>query len=291
MEEKVPAGSRRAAPPAPLSPKSPRVLAFVGPAGTGKSQRAQMVARENDVEFIIDDGLVISGGKIHAGKSAKSEKNLVRAIRRALFEYPDHRIAVTEFLRQKNPRNIMVVATSISMADKITRALSLPLPERIIDITEVASPDDILSARRERMEKGQHVIPVSRTQLRKNFAGKLVGHLRDLLKSMDRDEGERTIVRPPFSFFGSVTIHSSAIADLVRLVVASSPQTGGAKDIRVRSSDESVSLEITISVFPGKLNFLQVGSMHQRKVASAVSYFTGIDVDNVDITIGEIILP
>ena len=291
MERNVPAVSKREVPPASLSSKSPRVLAFVGPAGTGKSQRAQMVARENDVEFIIDDGLVISGGKIHAGKSAKSEKNLVRAIRRALFEYPDHRIAVTEFLRQKKPRNIMVVATSISMADKITRALSLSLPERIIDITEVASPDDILSARRERMEKGQHVIPVSRTQLRKIFGGKLVGHLRDLFKSMDRDEGERTIVRPPFSFFGSVTIHSSAIADLVRLVVASSPQTGGAKDIRVRSGDDSVSLEITISVFPGKLNFLQIGSMHQRKVASAVSYFTGIDVNKVDINVGEIILP
>ncbi len=291
MEENVPKVSKREILTTPPPSKSPRVLAFVGPAGTGKSQRAQMVARENDVDFIIDDGLVISGGKIHAGKSAKSEKNLVRAIRRALFEYPDHRIAVTEFLRQKNPRNIMVVATSISMADKITRALNISLPERIIDITEVASPDDILSARRERMEKRQHVIPVSRTQLRKNFGGKLVGHLRDLFKSIDRDEGERTIVRPPFSFFGSVTIHSSAIADLVRLVVASSPQTGAAKDIRVRSGDDSVSLEITISVFPGKLNFLQIGSMHQRKVASAVSYFTGIDVDNVDINVGEIILP
>lgn len=291
MEGTVPTVPKRETPLTSLSPKSPRVLAFVGPAGTGKSQRAQMVARENDVEFIIDDGLVISGGKIHAGKSAKSEKNLVRAIRRALFEYPDHRNAVTAFLRQKKPRNIMVVATSISMADKITRALSLSLPERIIDITEVASPEDILSARRERMEKGQHVIPVSRTQLRKNFGGKLVGHLRDLFKSMDRDEGERTIVRPPFSFFGSVTIHSSAIADLVRLVVASSPQTGGAKDIRVRSSDDSVSLEITISVFPGKLNFVQIGSMHQRKVASAVSYFTGIDVNKVDINVGEILLP
>ena len=291
MDSKVPAAFKRETLPSSHSSKSPRVLAFVGPAGTGKSQRAQMVARENDVEFIIDDGLVISGGKIHAGKSAKSEKNLVRAIRRALFEYPDHRNAVTEFLRQKKPRNIMVVATSISMADKITRALSLSLPERIIDITEVASPDDILNARRERMEKGQHVIPVSRTQLRKNFGGKLVGHLRDLFKSMDRDEGERTIVRPPFSFFGSVTIHSSAIADLVRMVVASSPQTGGAKDIRVRSGDDSVSIEITLSVFPGKLNFLQIGSMHQRKVASAVSYFTGIDVDKVDINIGEIILP
>ena len=33
-----------------------KVYAFVGPSGTGKSYRAQMVASENDINFIIDDG-------------------------------------------------------------------------------------------------------------------------------------------------------------------------------------------------------------------------------------------
>lgn len=75
-----------------------RVIAFVGPAGTGKSQRAQMISRENNVDFMIDDGLLISKGRIVAGKSAKAEKNLVRAIRRALFQFPDHRSAVLDYL-------------------------------------------------------------------------------------------------------------------------------------------------------------------------------------------------
>lgn len=176
-----------------------RVIAFVGPAGTGKSQRAQVVALENEVDYIIDDGLVIAKGRIMAGKSAKAEKNLVRAIRRALFQFPDHRKAVLSFLDKKRPRKLMIIATSISMAEKISRALRLPYPEMIIDITEVASPEEIIKARRERHEKGQHVIPASRTQIRKNFAGKLVGHLRGLFKSVDREDGERTIVRPPFS--------------------------------------------------------------------------------------------
>ena len=35
------------------------VYAFVGPSGTGKSYRAQMVAGEKDVHFIIDDGLFL----------------------------------------------------------------------------------------------------------------------------------------------------------------------------------------------------------------------------------------
>ena len=34
--------------------KKIKVYAFVGPSGTGKSYRAQMVASEKDINFIID---------------------------------------------------------------------------------------------------------------------------------------------------------------------------------------------------------------------------------------------
>ncbi|MBQ9596259.1 MAG: hypothetical protein IJR35_10425, partial [Synergistaceae bacterium] len=51
------------------------IIAFVGPAGTGKSHRATHVARQNGTDIIIDDGLLISRGRILAGRSAKSEIN------------------------------------------------------------------------------------------------------------------------------------------------------------------------------------------------------------------------
>ena len=47
-----------------------RVLAFVGPSGTGKSYRAQLVARENNIHYIIDDGLLINENEVLAGTSA-----------------------------------------------------------------------------------------------------------------------------------------------------------------------------------------------------------------------------
>ena len=40
--------------------KDIKVYAFVGPSGTGKSYRAQMVAGEKNINFIIDDGLLIT---------------------------------------------------------------------------------------------------------------------------------------------------------------------------------------------------------------------------------------
>ena len=54
-----------------------KTSAFVGPAGTGKSQRAQLVASLVNADFIIDDGLVIHKGSIVCGKSAKSERNQI----------------------------------------------------------------------------------------------------------------------------------------------------------------------------------------------------------------------
>ena len=36
-----------------------KVIAFVGPSGTGKSYRASVVAHESGIECIIDDGILI----------------------------------------------------------------------------------------------------------------------------------------------------------------------------------------------------------------------------------------
>jgi len=49
-----------------------KVYSFVGPSGTGKSYRAQMVAKENNVKYIIDDGLLVSENNVVAGTSDKS---------------------------------------------------------------------------------------------------------------------------------------------------------------------------------------------------------------------------
>lgn len=48
-----------------------KVFAFVGPSGTGKSYRAQMVANERNINYIIDDGLLIKDNEVIAGSSAK----------------------------------------------------------------------------------------------------------------------------------------------------------------------------------------------------------------------------
>ena len=65
--------------------KKIKVYAFVGPSGTGKSYRAQMVASEKNINFIIDDGLLIKDNQVIAGESAKKAPTKIETVKHALF--------------------------------------------------------------------------------------------------------------------------------------------------------------------------------------------------------------
>jgi uncharacterized alkaline shock family protein YloU len=266
--------------------ESIKVYAFVGAAGTGKSQRAQFVADYLDADYIIDDGLVIRRTEIVAGKSAKTERNQIRAIRRAMFEYDDHRQAVTDFFRGAAPCSVMIIATSDGMAERIIKKLELPPPVRVVNIEEVATPEEISRARKERKAKGQHVIPVSHVLVRKNFAGKMVGRLRVLWRTKAPYEGEKTIVRPPFSFYGDVHIEPDAIEQLCAHVASRIGQVPRVVATRVFSSDEqSLSIDIDIKTSPGPKSIITVAELVRQRVARSVRYFTGLDVYNINVNI------
>ena len=263
------------------------MYAFVGPAGTGKSQRASQVARQHGIDLIVDDGLVVSRGRIMAGRSAKSEGNMVRAIRRALFEYPAHREEVVGFLEGRAPCRLMLLATSEGMMRKIVAKLGLNDPVKIIGITDVATREEIDNALRERREKRQHVVPVARTQIQRNFAGKLVSQLKDLFKSKDRDDG-RTIVKPPFSFDGHVTIGREAILEMCRRLVVIGEHVRKVHEIELETDDDSLEVNLEIDLRLGNRSALLIARLLQKKISVGLSYFTGMDVRKVNVKIHEI---
>lgn len=265
--------------------------AFVGAAGTGKSQRAQSVASIIDADYIIDDGLVIHKGSIVCGKSAKSERNQISAIKRALFEFEDHRKEVMDFFSNAAPCTLMIIATSDDMIIRIIKKLKLPLPEKMVRIEDVAAPEEIDKARKERFTKGKHVIPVSHVLVRKNFAGKLVGQLRVFWKSKDNHEGEKTIVRPPFSFYGEVHIEPQAIEDLVTFIAGRTSQVAKVLEVNVSpENEESLSITIKIAASIGDKNFVSLANLIKERTAVSVRYFTGINVKNVDVIIMEVLI-
>lgn len=262
--------------------------AFVGAAGTGKSQRALMVANMLGADYIIDDGLVICKGSIVRGKSAKSERNQVSAIRRAMFEFDEHRREVQNFFDKAGPAAIMVIGTSEGMAGKILRKLEMPGPEKVVRIEDVSSAEEITKARNERFNKGQHVIPVSHVLVRKNFAGKLVGRLRVFWKPKDSKEGEKTIVRPPFSFLGNVHIEPEAIEQMAVFIAAHTSQVDRVISLDVTPGNKGLVIEINIAVTAGNKKFIALAALVRERIAVSIRYFTGLDVRRVDVNVAEV---
>ena len=113
-----------------------RVLAFVGSSGTGKSYRAQWVARENGLDCIIDDGLLIKENRILAGKSAKKEASRIASVKRAIFTDDKHAQDVMQAIEKEKPKGILVLGTSDEMVIKIAQKLKLPEFEKFIYIED-----------------------------------------------------------------------------------------------------------------------------------------------------------
>ena len=266
--------------------KSIQVYAFIGPAGTGKSHRATHVAKQNGIDFIIDDGLVISRGRIMAGRSAKSEINRLRAIKRAIFEYPEHREEVIRYLTKHPPEKIMILATSEGMIEKIISRLGLNMPAKIIEITDIATSTEIEAALRERREKKQHVVPVAKAQIQQNFAGKLVSQIKGFFKG--RDDSKNTIVKPLFSFNGKVTIESEAILEMCRRILEQGGHVRKIRELDLDTEDDKIELNIEVDLNLGKMSALSIAKTLQRRMRSCLSYFTGMEIRRVNIRVNEI---
>ena len=120
-----------------------RVLAFVGPSGTGKSYRAQLVARENNIHYIIDDGLLINENEVLAGTSAKKAPTKIETVKHALFIEEKEQADMKKAFKKYKPDSLLILGTSDKMIQKIIESLDLPPLEKTIYINEVATEEEM----------------------------------------------------------------------------------------------------------------------------------------------------
>ncbi len=181
------------------------IIAFVGPAGTGKSDRALAVAYENRCSCIIDDGILIHRSRIVAGTSAKREASPIAAVRRAIFEDKDQARSVSAAIKRISPARILILGTSDRMIVKITEALGLPVPAKTIRIEDIARPEEMREAHKARHQEGKHIIPVPTMELRPQFKGYMIVPIKSFLnRRQGKNTGEKSVVRPSFSYYGKL---------------------------------------------------------------------------------------
>jgi hypothetical protein len=266
------------------------IIALVGSSGTGKSHRALVVAHEHNIDTIIDDGLLIKNSKIIAGRSAKNESSKIMAVKRAIFMEESHAQEVREAIIAVKPNRILVLGTSINMIEKIIHVLGLDKLSRVIMIEDIATPAEIDKARESRVKEGKHVIPVPTIELKPHFSGYLVDPLEIFFKkpkSRRRKIGEKSIVRPIFSYYGKLLISDAAIATIVDYVATNDPQIPRTSQINIKNShdeEKGISINLDVTVKYGN-SLWDIAYQAQSRIKSMVEHMTGLMVKEVNVSV------
>ncbi|MCL2374584.1 MAG: hypothetical protein FWC65_05015 [Treponema sp.] len=272
-----------------------KVFALVGESGTGKSFRAKLVAQKHEIEYIIDDGLLIRNNRILAGHSAKKEKTFLAAVKVALFDEKAHRDEIAKKLQHEKTKRILLLGTSEKMVKKIAARLQLPVPSKIIRIEDISSQEEIEKAIRSRHIEGKHVIPVPAIEIKRSYPNIFY----NAVKIFRRKQGpagigatpsvhEKSVVRPEYSKRGKVVISEAALSQMVIHCVDEYNQNVRIKKIVVKDDDMGYRLVITIDVPYG----IQLGgNIHelQQYIIENIERYTGILIEEVNIIIDKII--
>ena len=269
-----------------------KVYAFVGPSGTGKSYRAQLVANENNIHYIIDDGLLIHDNDVIAGSSAKKAPTKIETVKKAIFIEKEDRKNMREALRGVKPDAILILGTSDGMVEKITENLGLSKPEKTIYINEVATETEMETARRIRTTEGKHVIPVPTFEIKRDVAGYILDPLQ-IFKYRRNEEpyiSEKSIIRPTFSYLGKFTISDTVFRQITEYVAKKTEGIHRVSRVRVENSVGATNLYVEVYVIFG-YNIVNVLRDFKQKVKKEIEKLTTMNVQEVSVVAKGIHMP
>ncbi|MGN1270370.1 MAG: AAA family ATPase [Clostridia bacterium] len=270
-----------------------KVYAFVGPSGTGKSYRAQMVAKENNVNYIIDDGLLVRDNNVIAGTSAKKAPTKVETVRKAVFINEKDKTEMKKAIKKYKPESILILGTSDGMIDKITDNLALPRAQKRIYIQDVATEAEMEEARRIRTTQGKHVIPVPTFEIKKDFSGYILDPLQ-IFKSKGKGNdpyiAEKSIIRPTFSYLGNFTISDTVFRQIAEYLATRSDAIHKVMKTRVESTPEGPNIYMEVSINFG-FNILTALREFKEKIKKEIEKLTTMNVKDVTIVAKAINMP
>ena len=270
-----------------------KVYAFVGPSGTGKSYRAQMVANENNISYIIDDGLLIRGNDVIAGESAKKAPTKIETVKKAIFIDAKEKQEMRKAIKKYKPDSILILGTSDGMILKIAENLGLTKPEKTIYINDVATEEEMEKARRIRVTEGKHVIPVPTFEIRKDFAGYILDPLQIFKFKGKGNEpyiSEKSIIRPTFSYLGNFTISDTVFRQIAEYLATKTEAIHKVIRTRVESTPEGPNIYMEVIINYG-FNVITTLKDFKEKTKKEIQRLTTMNVQNVTILAKGINMP
>lgn len=270
-----------------------KVYAFVGPSGTGKSYRAQMVASEKNIKFIIDDGLLIMDNQVIAGESAKKAPTKIETVKHALFYKEEEKQEIIKALKKYKPESILILGTSDGMVQKIAANLGLPEISETTYISDVATQEEMQTARRIRVTEGKHVIPVPTFEIKKDFSGYLLDPLQ-IFKTKGRGNkpyiSEKSIIRPTFSYLGNFTISDTVFRQILEYLVSKTPGIYKVQKIRVENFGEGIKIHMEVTAVYG-FNVIDGINEFKNKAKKEIEKLTAMNVEEFEVVVRNIYVP
>ena len=270
-----------------------RVYAFVGPSGTGKSYRAQYVAGQNNINYIIDDGLFIKDNEVIAGNSAKKAPTKIETVKHALFITEEEKKEIKKAIRKYKPESILILGTSDGMVQKIAQNLDLPEISKTIYIEDIATPEEMQTAKRVRTTEGKHVIPVPTFEIKKDFSGYILDPLQ-IFKSTGRGKApyvsEKSIIRPTFSYLGNFTISDTVFRQIIEYLCSKTPAIYKILKTRINNTGEGPSIYMEVVVLYG-YNIISSIKEFKEKSKREIEKLTTMSVKSMDIVAKGIHIP
>ena len=270
-----------------------KVYGFVGPSGTGKSYRAQMVASEKEINFIIDDGLLIKDNQVVAGVSAKKAPTKIETVKHALFYKEEEKVVIQKALKKYAPSKILILGTSDGMVQKIAANLGLPEVSEITYINEVATEEEMQTARNIRVTQGKHVIPVPTFELKKDFSGYLLDPLQ-IFKSKGAGQkpyiSEKTIIRPTFSYLGKFTISDTVFRQIMDYLADKMPAIHKVIRTRATSTEAGPTIYMEVTVTYG-YNMQESLKEFKEKARREIENLTAMNVVSLEVVAKSVYIP
>ena len=264
-----------------------KVYALVGESGSGKSYKALELAYDYNINYIIDDGILIHNNKIIAGLSAKQASTKTQAVKIAIFNNEEHRNNVKEKLLKEDIDKILVIGTSNKMINKIISRLGLGKVNKTIYIEEISTKEEINTAKKSR-KAGNHIIPVSTLEVKPIASGLSINPIKKLFKREDKESiiVEKTIIKPTFSYIGKFYISKNAISQIIIYELSKIHYIHRINTVKFENEkgNLNVFLALEFNEFEGVENVFKL----QQHIIKCLYKMTLINVDKIDIRINKI---
>ena len=179
------------------------------------------------------------------------------------------------------------------MVAKIAQNLGLPEISETVYINEVATEEEMETARHIRVTEGKHVIPVPTFELKKDFSGFLLDPLQ-IFKSKGLGQkpyiSEKTIIRPTFSYLGRFTISDTVFRQTMEYLANKVPGIHKVVRTRVSSSEIGTSIYMEVVITYGN-NIQDSLKDFKIKAKKEIENLTAMNVISLEVVAKSVYVP